>query len=556
MKKKLIAILAAALAAAFILTACGSFPSIKVERVPDANAVVTSNGGQVVQVDDYIYFVNGKKDTADAEGTNNIWGSVVRGGIYQAKLADGTSEIAKHDRVYGDYKVKEVTGEQFGAHSEDEDFSGFVMQSVTIFEETDDEEVVQIVDARPVVNKLVTYGSDTGNNGLYIFDGWIYFTSPSNLKDRLGVVQYDHVSFYRTRLNGGGSQLLYTAKGTTAPQYGYYHYDGALYLTVFDTDGAATPVNNIYSVKINGGRVSKAQIIAENITAATFQKRSVYVPGAAAENYVDDFIYYTRAFNKDYDNITTGNIMERVRPNGASDTRLKLYNGGNSIELLSVSPDALYYYDSNAAATVKTLYANDMKGVPLDKTRISSEEENVFIAAADSSWAPVTLIKDARSLTNVYADIYYSGNPDNIAAGTFFAVANRGSNTVCIIANRSEETVIIAGTAVKVIVREGNDFYYSSGGAFFRANLFEEKQTPPKVVSASSIVADYFTPIDLAGGFVFFTIVTAENVGYPDNGVANYLASHRIGGNIDEKEWQISVIDPSEIPEDTEETAE
>ena len=59
------------------------------------------------------------------------------------------------------------------------------------------------------INILVPKVVGFENGGFYIFDNYIYYASPTILKDRTGTVRFDLVDFYRTKLDGTGVKTLY-----------------------------------------------------------------------------------------------------------------------------------------------------------------------------------------------------------------------------------------------------------------------------------------------------------------------------------------------------------
>jgi len=559
MKKKLTALVAGFLAVAIFLGGCYAGPATKPRPpVPDySKYAVVNNGSLAVQVGPYIYFVNGYARPAE-DGANNVWGKVVRGGIYQAKfIYEEKYDTLKNqslrkpvDLVYGEYDTYELDEEFFGKHSKDEYFSGFEMvvckdadgEDLLDDELKDDEGnklVVKTVDAKPVVNKLVTGAGERG--GLYIFDNYIYFTSPNTNTDRLGNVMVNNVCFYRAKLDGSGAQLIYSCKYDGMPDYAYYRYKGSLYLVLADY---IDNENNLYSIKL-GSRPSKPQIIAQNISGYVLQKsRSVYVPGAEDTNYLDDYIYYTRNPNKD-DKPTYGNILERVRPDGRNSTRSKLLNTGETIELLSVHPKALFYYKTDIAQT-KSLVGTDLAsyGDNGEVTGVKTRIEEILPRVNDTEGNPI--------FENIYADVFYPNNNNLNARGEYYVVASRGGNTVLHLASDSQDTVLIWGVAAKTLFRRGDKFYYTQNGLFYEAKLFlSEKydgQIPFLVSEAYAMTGDFLAPLSVAAGFAFFIKSDIVNIGYPNYPVSNYLAAHRIKAGF--KDWQICVIDPDEIPEE------
>jgi hypothetical protein len=548
MKKKLIAILVAAVLTLGLATACAAkLPAVKAEwKADDGRYAVLSNGGQAVQVGDYIYFINGKKDTTDTDGKNNVWGSVVRGGVYVARLTGG-SDFPGKDHVYGDYQTYGRQDAAFGSAQQtgDELFSGFDMSVYTYpadAESPKDDE--HYLTAKPLVNKLVASGGDEAG-GLYIFDGWLYFTSPDNLKDKTGVVQYTHLSFYRVRLDGSDGQLLYTMQSANVPQYGYYHYNNALYLVFKDNDGTQ---DNLYSIKlsIEKKKSDKPVTLAEGITGAALQNRSTYVKGASVGDYADDFVYYTRAVDTEYDSNPLGNVLERIRPDGNGDSRVKIYNGGDTLELIKVTDGGLFY--NITTPLLKNTIADDLAGIPATKADDAVGASRIETIISDSV--------ASAAYSNIDPDVYAvavnaEGKLLPRAQGIYYAIATHAGNTVVKLAGAAGETILLQGKSVKPTVRDGNDFYFLDGTAVYKANLFAENQTAVKVTSTDAVTTGHFAPVDIVAGYAVVTATTGTIPGYPDTAASNYLFVQRIAATgAESKAWQLSVIDPDEIPDD------
>ncbi len=112
-------------------------------EVPTGDPV--SNGGFVVKVGEYVYFING----AEANTADNTYGTPVRGSLMRIKEAD--------------VKAKKNTAET-------------------------------------VIPSLMVAGNHKA--GLYVYGDRIYYASPSTVKDTSGVVQTGYLDFKSAKLNG------------------------------------------------------------------------------------------------------------------------------------------------------------------------------------------------------------------------------------------------------------------------------------------------------------------------------------------------------------------
>jgi hypothetical protein len=563
MKKKIIAIMIAAVM--LLASACAGFPSVSPRpNMPDINKyAVVGNGGMAVQVGQYIYFINGQA-IPERDGSDNVWGRAVRGGIYRAELIEG-NDMTRVDHIFGEYTTHEHGAAVFTKNQLNPNFSGFRMrQAYDVDGEpivSEDENIpeeyrnVMVVDAVPVVNKMVhSLGGERG--GLYIFGEYIYFTSPNHRRDRNGNYLTDRLCFYRAKLDGTGGQLLYSAQRPGAVEYGYYHYNGDLYLVVNDTvDGE----NNIYSVRIRS-RASSPTLIARNVTGVAFQNRRVFVNGSDAGARIDDFVYYTRAWEQGVDANPAGNVLERVAPTGRNSTRQKILNNGMNIELLSAHPDALFYFES--LGSQRRLMASDLAFLDVE-----------FEKAADGNYVPKPIGTDADgnpihikprtevvmavvgTRTNFMAGVLHPESTNNLNSGMYFVIATSGSDTIARVAGDTADRIIIRGTAARTLFRDGDNFFFSSGSGIFRADLFAFNQdiTNLRLTHSSLGPGGFFAPVAAVGGFAFFIKSAIEDPAHPELSINNYMAARWIGEGAEVEDWQIYVLDPAEIPDDDDE---
>lgn len=506
---------------ASILAGCESFKAEKVEGVPDKKYAVTSNGGLAVQWGNYIYFINGYKDIKDEDGKNNVWGEVVRGGIYRAELIDG-NDTAVSD-YYGSYLTYDNTeGNNF--NDNDENYIGFKTQTKTYKDDDGVEQTIDEISAVPIAKKLVT-NSDYVLGGLYIIDDYIYYTTPNIEKDKKGNIQYNLVDFYRTKVDGTGTQRLYTSKDAdNKPSFGYYKYNNNVYLVVKEG-------TELKSIEIKGKKIRNAEVIAQDIESVIFPQKEVYYPGIS-QDMAEDYIYYTRTIDKKVDTESVGNILERVRPNGDNATRKKILSG-ITITLDKVSQGTLYYFTNDNV--YQKYYADRL-------SRLSGTAENaVMIFSESASSAP----------TNVYG--FFKGGNDKD-----YGAIGKKSNKTYVYAYPGAIAQQITTQNAYAIFNDGNILYFvddSTEGDIYRMNLYTGQELAG--ITDSNIKYD-FLGVDRAAGYMFFVSTVNKRYAEIEDSQTGevtkklyetkyYLQTVKMGG-VKYKIWEFGVLDDIDLP--------
>lgn len=521
--KKFTGVLALLICFAVILGAC-SYPPVKVVGKADLTYAATSNGGTAVQLGKYVYFINGIKQIDDTDGANNVWGKVQKGGIYRLEMIDGIDKNVTD--AYGTYKTYVNNDVAEGKFIDNEDYTGFNMTTVKDHEDKD----TAFVKAELIVPKLVT-GGGYKDGGLFIIDGWMYYCSPNNQKNKTGEIQYNLTDFFRTRLDGSKTQRIYTTKTPLSTiSYGYYYIGETTYLCVYED-------SNITSVEMTARRVKSTKIIAENVTGALFPKKDVFYKDMAEGGNMD-YVYYTRNATKE-DSEQAGNVVIRVRPSGDTSKRVVLFNGGSNITLHSMKDGILFYTEAQVSAT--KLYACDLAGF-LESFDDPAEgtAETVF----------VEVISSTASLSEINVFVEWTG-----AHPSFYAIAVRSSNTVRIDARDASEK-ILASTGAKILAKDGNIIYFCSPGLessnLNRFDLSEAGGSFTEVVK-DVIVTQTFFSLDLCAGRLFFIRPAINVIGYEDQTASNYMYILRAKANTAEKEFLVGQYDDSDIPDEEEE---
>ncbi len=195
--------------------------------------VAGTNGGFVTETNDYVYFINGKANNTD----QNKFGSVLKGSVQRIK---------KDDLNGGNYS-----------------------------------------NTQTVVPSVIYSGSYKA--GLYIYDGYIYYTTPSTQKNTDGEVLNSNLDFKRTKLDGTGTTDGYIWQSSdNAVDYRYVNVDGTVYILYALSENLyGTSVTNIHSVNCNTG---KNTILAYNVAGYAFDTVDAENPYAYYTMSVPQFL--------------------------------------------------------------------------------------------------------------------------------------------------------------------------------------------------------------------------------------------------------------------------
>ena len=181
MKKGLIKTFTSALLAAlmcFSLTACRE-KDWKGNVSLLTPGEVVSNGGFVIDTENYVYFING----VESNTANNTTGEVVKGALM----------------------VAEKNGETIGA-------------------------------PQTVVSKIIC--SQDYSAGIYLFGNSLYYATPSTKKDSSGKVVNTHLEFYSSSLDGN-SRTEYLRIASLTVSFRIVEKDGSVFLVYYDTDSSS-----------------------------------------------------------------------------------------------------------------------------------------------------------------------------------------------------------------------------------------------------------------------------------------------------------------------------
>ena len=248
---------------------------------------VTSNSGIAVKYNDYLYFINGTKETsADANK-----GNLVLGAIYKVKLNNDGS-IA-----YSDEEKK-------------------------TFEEME-----------KVVNALV--GFDNGS--IHIFGNYLYYATTSNRVNSDAETLYGQIEFARKDLISGNVETFYTTKKSDDTiSYAYYFNGDKIDFVIYEKD---SKLLSSFSI----GDSVKNNFVKTDITSAIFSDNFGMSQNTTESVVVDDadcYIYYTKAADAD-GAYPDGNRVYYATSDGELDRLLNEKN--ESVTLLAIRSGKLIY---------------------------------------------------------------------------------------------------------------------------------------------------------------------------------------------------------------------
>ncbi len=305
--KKFTIIAAIVLSACLLFAGCSSYSKVDIKNPQtDFSYTVRSNGGSAVQYGKYVYFINGTHGYDDESGSNNVWGEVVNGGIYRTELmgskVDGTSSTSSEWRLETDLdkRTSEISDLIYDFKFDD---SGSTLNY--------DKEPIDTFDSVLVAPKTAgTSGYRDG--GLFIYDDYLYFASPSNQKGKDGLVQDDRTTFFKMSLDGKIVREIYTTEGASASQpYAFYKMGSSVYLVcAYSRDDGK---NTVVSVRTEGKKIEDPRYLTQKATTVVLPVKSTYSKFDKSVS-LDDFVFFTRDAGETGDAESTGNVICLMRP--------------------------------------------------------------------------------------------------------------------------------------------------------------------------------------------------------------------------------------------------
>lgn len=380
------------LGAVFCFSACGINSGF--DDGPSATDIVTGNGTSSIVYGDYVYYVNGYTPSSEV-GDTNVYGKVSYAAVYRTKLTDG--KVVENDKQY------------------DEDGN-------EIFDKTQG-----IKDTGILVPKICGYE----HTKLYIFDNYLYYTTPGNQVAKDGTIQSDYIDFCRIKIDGHSrGEKLFTSK-TSMSQVTYFMqpFSNKAYLIVLDGN-----ILKIGECTKNG--FSLKTIDEDYVVSSVAQTR--YTKSDESIASIDDGVYFTYT----NDDTTTGNLLAKYSFETKEISNVGLIN--NSEYTLIGSIGGRLYYNKSVVTNPGTSGAY------------------LFYNTLDGS----EFLQGERQLSN---NAYSASNIYLFNAESAGAYVNNGSNIYKFDAN-GNKTQIIEGSAT-IIAQKGDFLFYTLDNKLYRKDL-------------------------------------------------------------------------------------
>lgn len=464
--KKLLAVLLSAalcLSAFAFLTACEPW-----DNGDESLPVVYSNGGTTVRYGDYVYFINGVPEYTDDSGETNRTGSVMKGGLYRAKIVDERPTLSAAESAEGnltedgrvDHNIKDDSQLKTVLDFEYEKLDYVDLGEYQIGD-PDNNEDAQVLDENGnwVQNKVATNGEQSAysikveqviskkigtsgyDGGFWIFDDIVYFASPDTDRDSEGNVQYERAEFYSYNLNTGSLTQLYTATEVNASvPYAFYKQNDNVYLVTFESyyansedeqDGITTGF--IVCTTIHNGVRTGTEEIVSGVDSVYFPEKTTYDASTDKEtgyDTVSDYIYFTRTASSSEK--ANGVILEMTDFAG---NRQEITNNtvtDGAISITGVAGNYLYFTNTTADGRTR-LEVTDCCAQRRQYVEDREGEDAANALTSDLGKLNPVLVEDTSSLTTIIP-------VDNSVESSGGSVSGDGEYSVapCVIASTSD----------------------------------------------------------------------------------------------------------------------
>ena len=424
MKKWTKGLIAAAFAGAFVLTGCSAITQIK-----NDNTEILYGGGSVVSVGDYLFYGNGY-----ASGVSDY-----------STSSDSEYKVAQAYSYLSRTNLKDFKENQYKNENE--------------------------------VNKISDRVTGYSESYMFAIGKYIYYATPNLHKTNENKFVWNYVSIFRTGINGGSSEEIYTTEAydSSKAQFRALSYNGKNYLFIYDG-------TNLIKLTLE----DKVSIDKLNSSAVT----SVALPDEGED--WNGFVYYTTARESEFGqkgnvvyrvnvasneskeickevNLTvtfTGRVKNKIffsrKVEGNSFTETYMYDadtaGTNSFNTASKRFFNLEVFDVDGVAEGNSQYNGYTFSVNLnDKTQVMyynllKDETSVFIAGSEGY---------ANTVAN-YGTYFYYMTSDKIMRKTF---------------DTQEVTTIVSDMTIKND-GFGYDFFYIDGKISNLKNIYFYAQIP------------------------------------------------------------------------------
>ncbi len=452
MKKKLLVFIIAIVAAIAVLSGCTeTFKQKAIEGNYD-NLKVESNGGLAVKAGSYVFYLNGYAGQ-DAE---NVFGSALKGAVMRATI----------------------------------DQNGNI-----------DPKTAVVVVPKNVYNTVKT-------SGLFVVDGWLYYTCPSTKKDSSGKYQTGNMVLLRTKVDGTGTEEIKTFSaytptfkiGKTAVMY----YDSSAY--------------ELHSINLSD---KKDTTVAEQVRGFVFSDND-------PDNAFNEWAFYTKS-PEDVD--ASHNVVYKVKLDGTGAE--KLIDGKDdytdAVKQEQIKGSAA---EKGFSLTLNSVYLK-ADGVRLVYSKTDSGQQTLsqgLYMAELSEGLVFSETKESKLSSNgkysdAYTSLYFIDN-DNILATESSSVQwikrEEGGNVWSPVQRADKEQCIsVAATVLKYEVSgDTGVLYFFNGTKLQRYEIIKYVDGKPATYADTNAV-DVIDSVSATTSWLAAELI-GDNLIYWDSNVSNY----------------------------------
>ena len=382
--KKFTKLLCGVLGLGFLLAGCGNNGPVK-----NSSSEVIYNGNSAVMVDGYLFYGNSFSDITTFSDDNSYKTAAKLS--YLARL-NANIELSAEGKEYSPKNVENLS-------------------------------------------ELV---SSYSNSNMFALGDYIYYATPKReeVEGTDGVShKYNYTTFYRTNINGGSAQKLYTTLGEVS-QMEVLKHNGKYYMVVFAG-------STLVKFEI-GNNVGSVQIIAEDVNTVAIPKTYQQDKLGSTLDF-NGYIYYTTNRKVDGYDAGSGTTFNRILLTSA--TSEEMSSTTKTISLVGREKDVVFF-------------TCDSETFSIDLS--NNTAKNVFTAGTQN--------------------LYYSGTLSNIS---LIATANKNygylfnSNSKLVFKNSNEKSVVVKfndkdGTAIStynILATDGTAMYISTETAIYKADF-------------------------------------------------------------------------------------
>ena len=451
MKKKFLSFILTILALLFTtstLFACGgsSWKAGDLTLKDGGEVVELSLGGFVAETDKYIYFINGISSSSN----ENKFGTPIKGSLMVADKSNlSKSEVVVPKLfVASDYKA-----------------------------------------------------------GVYIFDGYVYYASPSTSKNSTGNIANDKLTFFKTKLDGSGkTEEFFTVTGIST-EYRIVKGENAVYIIYYDSENSSLISYN--ATTKNSSVIAKTDTKANGRTMTSNSYK--FVENSALQEAV---VYYTvTVYAEDY-NEESAKLPGYSRKQ-KSYNRIYAYKAGDDV--VSDEDDFLgkVVLDGNQANNPKNYSITQTNGdlVFVKETTVStSETKTKAVSIADLYQTGL-----ANAKTIVREDLVTSSSIIK-AVDEVYTVSDGVVKKVDLEKLGAFDEVVAKSASISTIVLVENDYlYYSTTDGKLARTIISKDATEDsrveELISSGSFANSWFAP-EFADGKLFYCDNSATGSAY------------------------------------------